>query len=122
MFFVSDLGTEYGANPNVPRRLIESQFTTILGNSSSKYYWFSPSLLNDSQHDIQYAIANHSVPAPGYLFATLTASNATDPSSNNTGTGSTPRNGNGGSNPANGNTNTSLAMWAILLVASFLMY
>ena len=65
---------------------------------------------------------DHSVPAPGYLFATLTASNATDPSSNNTGTGSTPRNGNGGSNPANGNTNTSLAMWAILLVASFLMY
>ena len=60
------------------RRLIESQFNTILGNSSSKYYWFSPSLLNDSQHDIQYAIANRSVPSPGFLFATLTASNATD--------------------------------------------
>ncbi|KAI1795737.1 hypothetical protein LXA43DRAFT_735012 [Ganoderma leucocontextum] len=90
-------------------KLIESQFNTILGNSSSKYYWFSPTLLNDSNHDIEYAIANRTVPAPGYLFATLTASNATD-SSNNTGTGSPPSNGDGGSSPPGGNTNTSLAM------------
>ena len=104
------------------RRLIESQFNTILGNSSSKYYWFSPSLLNDSQHDIQYAIANRSVPSPGFLFATLTASNATDPSANNTGTGTSTRSGDGGSTPSGGNTNTSLAMWALLFVASLLLY
>ncbi|PIL35805.1 hypothetical protein GSI_01465 [Ganoderma sinense ZZ0214-1] len=91
-------------------KLIESQFDTILGNSSSKYYWFSPSLLNDSQHDIQYAIANNSVPNRGYLFATLTASNATDPSANNTGSSTSPHSGDGGSTPAGGNTNTSLAM------------
>ncbi|TBU61608.1 hypothetical protein BD310DRAFT_956809 [Dichomitus squalens] len=90
--------------------LIENQFTTILGNSSSKYYWFSPTLLNSSQNVIESAIANHAVPSAGYLFATLTASNATDPSANTTGTGSTTTSSDGSNNSSGGSTNTSLAM------------
>ncbi|KAI0779339.1 hypothetical protein C8Q74DRAFT_1446931 [Fomes fomentarius] len=91
-------------------KLIEGQFTTILG-SSSKYYWFSPSLLNDSSHDIQYSIVNRTVPETGYLFATLKASNATDPNNGTTIGGTTPsaEGTQGGSNPQN-STNTSLAM------------
>ena len=95
-------------------KLIESQFTTILGNSS-KYYWFSPTLLNNSESVIHSAVVNHTVPSPGYLFATLTASNATDPSANNTGTGSTTSSSPGGTGSNGGSTNTSLAMWAILV-------
>ena len=96
-----------------PHRLIESQFNNIIGNSSSsKYYWFSPSLLNDSASDIQTAVSNHTVPKAGYLFATLIASNATDPATNNTNSGSVPSSNQGGdSNPQGGSgTNTSLAM------------
>ncbi len=91
-------------------KLIEGQFTTILG-SSSKYYWFSPSLLNDSSNDIQYSIVNRTVPETGYLFATLKASNATDPNNGTTIGGTTPsaEGTQGGSNPPN-STNTSLAM------------
>ena len=85
--------------------MIESEFDAVLGNSS-KYYWFSASLLNDSATDIAAAINKSTVSEPGYLFATLTASNATV--SNSTGTGNTTASSGGG--PGQGSQNTSLAM------------
>lgn len=99
--------------------LIESQFNAI----SSKYYWYSPSLLNDSASVIQTAIVNHTVPETSYLFATLTASNATDTSgSSGSGSTTTGTDSSGDSNPGGGNTNTSLAMWALLLLCHWLLF
>ena len=96
-------------------RIIESQFTNVLGNSS-KYYWYSPSLLNDSASGIEKAIVNNTIGNTSYLFATLTPSNATD-SSNSSSTGTTSSDdGSGGGGGQSQNTNTSLAMLAILLV------
>ncbi|OJT05793.1 transmembrane domain- and RING domain-containing protein 4 [Trametes pubescens] len=85
-------------------QLIEDQFE----NSSSKYYWFSASTLNDSSDAIQTAIMNHTMPQTGYLFATLAAWNATD---NSTATGTaTSIDGGQSGGPQDKNTNTSLAM------------
>ena len=97
-------------------RIIESQFTNVLGNSS-KYYWYSPSLLNDSASGIESAIVNNTIGnGTGYLFATLTASNATD-SSNSSSTGTTTSdNGGGNGSGQNQSTNTSLAMLAVFLI------
>ncbi|RPD54743.1 hypothetical protein L227DRAFT_511251 [Lentinus tigrinus ALCF2SS1-6] len=90
--------------------IIESQFTNVLGNSS-KYYWFSPSLLNDSASGIETAIVNNTIRNTGYLFATLTASNATDnTNSSSTGTTTSTDGDGGGSDQSNQSTNTSLAM------------
>ncbi|KAI0744233.1 hypothetical protein C8Q80DRAFT_1106453 [Daedaleopsis nitida] len=92
--------------------LIESEFTQILGNNS-KYYWYSPSLLNDSAQEIQTAIVDHTVPGKeqgqGFLFATLTASNATDPATEGDPIPSTNDGGSGGTNNQP-SPNTSLAM------------
>ena len=100
-------------------RIIESQFTNVLGNSS-KYYWYSPSLLNDSASGIESAIVNNTIGnGTGYLFATLTASNATD-SSNSSSTGTTTSdNGGGNGSGQNQSTNTSLAMLAVFLIRTF---
>ncbi|TFK89078.1 hypothetical protein K466DRAFT_519611 [Polyporus arcularius HHB13444] len=88
-------------------KIIESQFSNVLGNSS-KYYWYSPSLLNDSVSGIENAIINGTIGNTGYLFATLTASNATDNST--TGTTIASDGGGGGSGGDGQSTNTSLAM------------
>ncbi|KAI0645948.1 hypothetical protein C8Q79DRAFT_910210 [Trametes meyenii] len=88
-------------------QLIEDQFHLSEGNSS-KYYWYSPSLLNSSADIIQTAVVNHTMPKPGYLFATLTAWNATD-NSTDTGTTSSVDSGSG-AGPQNHDNNTSLAM------------
>ncbi|EIW63620.1 uncharacterized protein TRAVEDRAFT_112619 [Trametes versicolor FP-101664 SS1] len=86
-------------------QLIEDQFE----NSSSKYYWFSASTLNDSSAVIQTAIVNHTMPQAGYLFATLAAWNATD-NSTATGTATSTDGGQTGTGGPDKNTNTSLAM------------
>ncbi|KAI0762124.1 hypothetical protein BD413DRAFT_217414 [Trametes elegans] len=88
-------------------QLIEDQFHANEGNSS-KYYWYSPTLLNSSADVIHTAVVNHSVPKPGYLFATLAAWNATD-NSTDTGSTSSVAGGDSGGNQGK-NTNTSLAM------------
>ncbi|KAI0630111.1 hypothetical protein C8Q77DRAFT_1136492 [Trametes polyzona] len=85
-------------------QLIEDRFE----NSSSKYYWYSSTLLNSSADAIKSVIDNHTMPSPGYVFATLTAWNATD-NSTDTGTASTVGAGAGGGSPGK-NNNTSLAM------------
>ena len=100
--------------------MIEGEFDSILGNSS-KYYWFSASMLNDSASDINTAIKKGNVPEPGYLFATLVASNATD-SNNSTDSGSTTSSSDSGTSPNPGNTNTSLAMYVLLCLFAVLVY
>ncbi|KAH9892806.1 hypothetical protein C8Q73DRAFT_699539 [Cubamyces lactineus] len=94
----------------ISSQTIEDQFhanDTIL----SKYYWYSPKLLNESASIIQAAVINGTLKESGYLFAELKAWNATEPT-NTTSTGS---DGNVDSEPGAGtqppkNTNTSLAM------------
>ena len=103
--------------------LIETQFDNVLVGDKSRYWWFSPSLLNSSAADIQTAIENNTVPeSTGYLFATLRASNATDPVANGPTdqptTSSDPSGDSSGPSPAN----TSLAMRVHLCyVASFVL-
>ncbi|KAI9067434.1 hypothetical protein FKP32DRAFT_1620782 [Trametes sanguinea] len=89
-------------------QMIEDEFQVSEGNSS-KYYWYSPTLLNDSASVIETAAEKGSLSKPGYIFATLTAWNAT---ANSTGSGTTTSvDGDGGSGgDPNKSTNTSLAM------------
>ncbi|KAI8993874.1 hypothetical protein BD414DRAFT_480700 [Trametes punicea] len=88
-------------------QIIEDEFHANDG-SSSKYYWYSPTLLNSSASAIAAAMTSHSVTEPGYIFATLTAWNATD---NSTDTGSTTSvDGGAGGGSEGKSTNTSLAM------------
>ncbi|KAI0355724.1 hypothetical protein OH77DRAFT_1454268 [Trametes cingulata] len=88
-------------------QLIEGQFH-INESNTSKYYWYSPSVLNSSAEIIQNAQSTNSMNQPGYLFATLTAWNATDNSTQSGSTNSVNGGSDGGS--PNKNTNTSLAM------------
>ncbi|KAI0705107.1 hypothetical protein C8T65DRAFT_653241 [Cerioporus squamosus] len=94
-------------------KIIESQFSNVLGNSS-KYYWYSPSLLNDSASGIENAIVNGTIGNTGYLFATLTASNATDNST--AGTTPTSDGDGGGTGSDSQSTNTSLAMLGVFIL------
>ncbi|KAI9067429.1 hypothetical protein FKP32DRAFT_1673196 [Trametes sanguinea] len=55
---------------------IEQEFQGSAGNSS-KYYSYNPTLLNDSASVIETAAEKGSLSQPGYIFATLTAWNAT---------------------------------------------
>ncbi|KAI0821697.1 hypothetical protein BC628DRAFT_1412819 [Trametes gibbosa] len=87
-------------------QLIEDRFE----NSTSKYYWFSASLLNESSSAIQTAIVNHTMPKSGYLFATLAAWNATDNSTTTGSTGGGADTGTTAAGPPDKNNNTSLAM------------
>ncbi|OBZ70807.1 Receptor y region, transmembrane domain- and RING domain-containing protein 4 [Grifola frondosa] len=70
---------------------------------------YDPKLLNDSFAQINTTITNGTVRAPGYLFATLIAYNATDSITPDTGTVSSTAGTGGGSN-GTGGPNTSLAM------------
>ncbi|KAI0369673.1 hypothetical protein BV20DRAFT_967655 [Pilatotrama ljubarskyi] len=88
-------------------QLIETQFHVNEGNSS-KYYWYSPTVLNSSADVIHEAQSTDSMDVPGYLFATLTAWNATD-NSTHSGNASSVSGGSDGDS-GNKNTNTSLAM------------
>ncbi|KAI0334988.1 hypothetical protein GY45DRAFT_1317444 [Cubamyces sp. BRFM 1775] len=94
----------------VSSQTIEDQFHAN-DTIASKYYWFSPKLLNESAPVINAAVANGALNESGYLFAELKAWNGTD-LTNTTSQGS---GGNVDSDPGDGgqptkNTNTSLAM------------
>ncbi|OSD07120.1 hypothetical protein PYCCODRAFT_1442528 [Trametes coccinea BRFM310] len=89
-------------------QMIEDEFQVSEGNSS-KYYWYSPTLLNDSASVIETAAQKGSLSQPGYIFATLTAWNATT-NSTDSGTTTSVDGGGGGGGDENKSTNTSLAM------------
>ncbi|KAI0634400.1 hypothetical protein C8Q77DRAFT_751126 [Trametes polyzona] len=63
-------------------RIVEDQFQQE--DPSGTYSLFNPSALNASVAIVSTAIVNHTVSAPGLLFATLTAANATRPASSPT--------------------------------------
>lgn len=61
---------------------------------------------------VNETFGTNSPQAPGYIFATLTAYNATGaPDTDTTGNGSDTSGQGGGSGGGGGSTNTGLAMW-----------
>jgi hypothetical protein len=86
--------------------LIQYQFGQFGPYNESIYGYYDAQMLNESANVINASIASGSAVAPGYLFATLRAYNATAG-----GDDGTNGNGDGGSNPSSGkSTTTSLAM------------
>lgn len=98
--------------------LIEYQFGQFGEKNESIYGSFNSLRLNQSGSIINSTIANNAPLAPGYLFATLTAYNATDPSikdssfGNNTNMTSTQSSG--------GSPNTGLAMLVLQTFGAYL--
>ncbi|KAI0075124.1 hypothetical protein K474DRAFT_1564301, partial [Panus rudis PR-1116 ss-1] len=92
------------STPSLPSsQFIEYQYAAM---NESKYARFDAKLLNESATQINTTIANGTINSKGFMFATLTAFNATDNGSQD----SNPGTGNmGGTNDGNG-PNTSLAM------------
>lgn len=91
--------------PNLPSdRLIEERFDHIDRNL---YGNFNAQRLNESFYAINSTLNNGNTTGPGYMFATLRAYNATDPS---TPTNITPNNNGGDGNNQPQGKRTSLAM------------
>ena len=86
--------------------LILYQFGQSGVGNESIYAYYDAQRLNDSAESINATIASKTPVAPGYLFATLKAYNATD-----NGDGDDGDNDTGNSRPNSGNSsNTGLAM------------
>ncbi|KAH9848567.1 hypothetical protein C2E23DRAFT_889017 [Lenzites betulinus] len=79
----------YTTNSLSSSALIENEFLNL--DKSGEYYSFNPAALNASSSTIENVVVNHTVSGPGFMFATLTASNATD---------AVPSSGFGGSVPS----------------------
>ena len=91
---------------NLPAdRLIEERFDHI---NKTLYGNFNAPRLNDSFYAINNTLNTRNMTSSGYMFATLRAYNATDPS---TPPNTTPTNTGGGQGGQSQGKRTSLAMW-----------
>ncbi|KLO14282.1 hypothetical protein SCHPADRAFT_939693 [Schizopora paradoxa] len=91
----------------IAARTVENAFTNV---NQTLYSNFNATMLNMSASIINESMANNSVPTPSYLFATLTANNASIPGSGQNGDGSSSSSSGGGSK------NTDLAMIVLYVI------
>lgn len=100
MYFLNICGLDF------LRSLIEYQFGQFGATNESIYGSFDARKLNQSAAAINKSLATDNPVSPGYIYATLTAYNATGTDSNTTTSGTSQST----SGDSGGSTNTGLAM------------